>query len=76
MDLREQASNLAVQERARLELFDFVFRFDAIPIRANTGIVTALASMNGQSLPLLAVSAKPVAATHKQTNGPSRTRGR
>ena len=47
--------------RSRPELFDSTFRFDAIPIRAKTGIDTALVSRTG-------TATKPAAATYKQTN--------
>ena len=47
--------------RSRPELFDSAFRFDAIPIRAKTGIDTALVSRTG-------TATKPAAATYKRTN--------
>ena len=47
--------------RSRPELFDSAFRFDAIPIRAKTGIDTALVWRTG-------TSTKPAAATYKQTH--------
>ena len=49
------------KRRSRPELFDSAFRFDAIPIRAKTGIDTALVSRTG-------TATKPAAATYKQTN--------
>ena len=67
----KHCKKITSSSRDRLELFDFPLRFDAIPIRAKTGSVTALVSRTGQSLSLACCFYKACCCNIQNTHKPA-----